>query len=689
MNVTFAQVGGLRTRILAEGSEGPAVLLVHGGGLSADVFAPNIRGLGADFRVAAADLPGCGFTEPGDYTRQSAARLCRDHLFAVADSLGFEEFSIVGSSFGAQVAVLARLARPERVRSLVLTASASAFYPPARVYASVREALHHCDPSTPGRHQEAEAERQLRQLAPAAGPQLAEILLPYTTARALPGHAAATAAMLTALQDPPRAEPWHVRDKLGRVGVPTLVVWGGQDPRVPLADAREAISALPAGRLEVFEDSGHLPFLEEPARFNRLVADFLRHRPPVPAPAPRSVRAPRSVPAPRSTPQKGTTMRTDRRTTVLLASLGLVGLSATAGCAGTTASAQSSDTVTIGVVVSTTGASAPFGIQQEQALKLAEKDINGSGRLGALKLKFVFTDDHSQVSQASALYDQLINAQHVAAIIGPTSSTSAQTTSPVAQAQHVPVLLVSASAVKGITDVGDQIWRDSLTDAQLIPQAVAAAKKAYHVKRAVLLYADDDATTQSSAKTFETALRAQGIEVAAKLSFASTDKDFAAQLTQAKQAKADALFVAAVPQGGIGLLQQARQLGITLPVVGSNGFNSPAFLSGAGAAADNTLVASAWDVHSTNPLSTAFVTEYHKAYGKDPDQFSAQAYAGATILAQAVADGGGDRAGILAGLKKVKDLPTVLGAFNFTSGRDGSYKAVPLLIKNDTYTPLN
>ncbi|WP_051942853.1 ABC transporter substrate-binding protein [Streptacidiphilus rugosus] len=378
----------------------------------------------------------------------------------------------------------------------------------------------------------------------------------------------------------------------------------------------------------------------------------------------------------------------NRRALAASAAATALGLLAS-GCAGTASATSSDGTVNIGVVVSTTGAAAPFGTAQQRALKLAEKDINASGILASRRIHFEFTDDHSQVAQASTLYDQLINADQVAAIIGPTSSTSAQTTSPVAQSAGVPVLLVSASATKGITDVGDKIWRDSLTDSQLVPQAVAAAKARYHIKRAVLLYADDDATTTSSAKTFEAAMRAQGIQLAAKLSFASTDKDFAAQLTQAKQANPDALFVAAVPQGGIGLLQQARQLGLNQPVVGSNGFNSPKFIGGAGAAANNTLVASAWDSHSADPLSKAFVAEYRKAYGTDPDQFGAQAYAGAFILAHAIATGGADRAGILAGLKQTKNLDTVLGSFNFTAGRDGNYRAVPLVIENGVYSPIN
>jgi branched-chain amino acid transport system substrate-binding protein len=362
-----------------------------------------------------------------------------------------------------------------------------------------------------------------------------------------------------------------------------------------------------------------------------------------------------------------------------------VGVAATA-CTPT--SAADGNTVKVGVVVSLTGGSAPFGTQQKLALELAQSDINAAGLLGGKKLEFDFQDDHSDVAQSTTIYSKLINTERVAAIIGPTSSTSAKTTSHIAQNSKVPVLLVSSSASKGITDVGSYIWRDSLTDLQLVPQAVSAAKKKFGLKRGVLLYASDDASTQSSAEAFEASMRSNGIDVVKKLSFTSTDKDFASQLTEAKNASPDALFVSAVPQGGVGLLKQARQMGMTLPVIGGNGFNSPQFISGAGSAADNVLVAAAWSAKSASPLSQKFVADFKTKNGKDPDQFGAQAYAGAFILANAVKSGGADREGILKGLGQVKNLDTVLGAFSFTDGRDGAYDAVPLEIQNGVYQPL-
>ncbi|WP_037603342.1 alpha/beta fold hydrolase [Streptacidiphilus rugosus] len=275
MNIAFARIRGLRTRILTAGTRGPALVLVHGGGLSADLFAPTVRGLADHFQVAALDLPGCGYSDAPTDTSRPVAALCRDQVLAVADHLGHDRFTVLGSSLGAQVAVLAHLAAPRRVERLVLTASASAFHSAQQIYDSVRDTLTRSTLTAAGQCSDQDVERELRHLAPAARHQLMEILLPFTTAQALPGRTAANTLMLSELMDPHLAGQWHVRDRLHQVTAPTLVVWGGKDPRVPLDSARSAIATLPHHRLELFPDSGHLPFFEEPDRFNALVTEFV------------------------------------------------------------------------------------------------------------------------------------------------------------------------------------------------------------------------------------------------------------------------------------------------------------------------------------------------------------------------------------------------------------------------------
>ena len=110
-----------------------------------------------------------------------------------------------------------------------------------------------------------------------------------------------------------------------------------------------------------------------------------------------------------------------------------------------------------------------------------------------------------------------------------------------------------------------------------------------------MLYSDDDAFTASGYDAFSTALEANSIEIAQTIAFSKSDTDFRAQLTEAEAADPDALVVSALIEAAVPLVTQARELGITEPIIGGNGFNSPALMAGAGEAAEDIIVGASWN----------------------------------------------------------------------------------------------
>jgi branched-chain amino acid transport system substrate-binding protein len=133
-------------------------------------------------------------------------------------------------------------------------------------------------------------------------------------------------------------------------------------------------------------------------------------------------------------------------------------------------------------------------------------------------------------------------------------------------------------------------------------------------------------------------------------------------------------MVSALAENAAGIVTQARQLGWNVPVMGGNGFNSPAFIKNAGPAAEGVYVGTAWNKVSEDPANQAFL-KVMQAKGVDPDQFCAQAYTGVLVIAEAVKLSGtkGGRDDIKSGFAKVKDLPTPLGKFSFLENRDGNH----------------
>jgi branched-chain amino acid transport system substrate-binding protein len=341
----------------------------------------------------------------------------------------------------------------------------------------------------------------------------------------------------------------------------------------------------------------------------------------------------------------------------------------------------------LGFVFSMTGAGAVYGATQKNGAQLAIDEINASGQLGGAKLEGVFEDDASDKAQGINVFQKLVNQDKVVAIIGPTLSNTAQATDPIAQQAGVPVLGVSNTA-GGITDIGDFIYRDSLTEAQVIPQTVKAVKDKATLKTAALLYGNDDAFTKAGYDVFKEALQTNGVQVASEQTFAKGDKDFSPQLTVIKDANPDALFVSALADEAANIVSQARRVGLTkTPIVGGNGFNSPALMKNAGDAAEGVIVGAAWNSASTNPLSQKFISNYKTRYQSDPDQFAAQAYAGVYIMAEALKNAGAtsDRNALKGGLASVKDVDTVLGKFSFTPQRDANHQAVVQVVKNGVF----
>jgi branched-chain amino acid transport system substrate-binding protein len=250
----------------------------------------------------------------------------------------------------------------------------------------------------------------------------------------------------------------------------------------------------------------------------------------------------------------------------------------------------------------------------------------------------------------------------------------------------VPVLAISNTAATGITDIGNYIWRDSLTEAQVIPGAFKKAKEKLGFKTAGVLYGNDDVFTKAGYDVMQKALADVGVKVVGTQTFAKPDRDYHAQLTALIGAKPDVLVVSALADNASSIVVQARQLGWSGAILGGNGFNSPAFIKNAGQAAEGVMVGTSWNSLSQEPANQKFLASMKKA-GVTPDQFTAQAYTGILILGEAIrqASGKTGRDDIEAGLGKVKDLETPLGKFSFTSGRDAQHEPSVQQVKDGKF----
>lgn len=288
--------------------------------------------------------------------------------------------------------------------------------------------------------------------------------------------------------------------------------------------------------------------------------------------------------------------------------------------------------IPLGVAAALTGPAAKYGVSVKNGFVLAAQEINAAGGIDGNKIKLIVEDEQGKKEEAINVFRKFIFRDRVLAIFGPTLSNSAFAADPVANQAKVVVFGTSNTA-SGLTDIGPWVFRNSVMEADVLPVTLARAVRQFNIRKVALLYGNDDAFTKSGADVFKAAIAQQGLTLTTTQTFAKGDVDFRAQLTQIKAGNPDAIICSALAEEAAAILLQARALGMRQPFVGGNGFNSPKLFEIARGAADNTIVGGPWAAENASPRNRAFVANYTRMTGAQPDQFAAQAYDALYIVA--------------------------------------------------------
>ena len=344
--------------------------------------------------------------------------------------------------------------------------------------------------------------------------------------------------------------------------------------------------------------------------------------------------------------------------------------------AGTVSAAFAAD-IKIGAAEALSGPASQYGLSIKSGFELAVDELNAAGGVKGNKIVLQFEDEAGKKEQAIDVFKKLIFQDKVLMVFGPTLSNSAQAADPVAQAAKV-VAFGTSNTADGITSIGDYIFRNSVTEADVLPETLRVAIKHANIKKVAVLYGNDDVFTKSGYDAFKKALETMKVPVTTTETFAKGDVDFKAQLTKIKASGADAIVLSALIAEGAPIMVQARQLGMDIPVIGGNGMNSVKIFDLAKEKSDNLWVGSPWALGNQTKENQHFVVAYTQKYKSAPDQFGAQAYDAMKIVALAL--GKIKLTGNLeADRKALRDaLPAVTftgatGAFKFrqATGKDG------------------
>ena len=291
--------------------------------------------------------------------------------------------------------------------------------------------------------------------------------------------------------------------------------------------------------------------------------------------------------------------------------------------------------IRIGAAEAVSGPAGQYGVSIRNGLQLAVDEINAAGGVKGNKLTLLVEDEQGKKEQAIDVFKKLIFQDKVLMLFGPTLSNSAQAADPIAQAAKTVVFGTSNTA-DGITSIGDFVFRNSVTEGDVLPETLRVAIKHGKLTKVAVLYGNDDVFTKSGYDAFKKALDTLKMPVTTTETFAKGDVDFMAQLTKFKASGADAVVLSALIAEGAPIMVQARQLGLNVPFIGGNGMNSVKIFDLAKEKSDNLWVGSPWALTSQTKPNQHFVVAYTQKYKAAPDQFGAQAYDAVAIVAAAL-----------------------------------------------------
>jgi len=338
--------------------------------------------------------------------------------------------------------------------------------------------------------------------------------------------------------------------------------------------------------------------------------------------------------------------------------------------------------IKIGAYFSLTGDTATFGQGSVKGIQMAFDEVNKAGGVLGKPLKLIVSDTASRSDQAGTVVNQLIYQQKVLAVLGEVASSSSLAGAPVCQSAKVPMLSPS-STNPAVTRIGDYIFRSCFIDDFTGAAAAKFARTTLKAKTAAVLTDSANDYSKGLSRAFLDEWQKAGGTLVAKQFYAKGDKDFRGQLTAIKGKNPDILYVPGYYTEVGNIAVQARSAGITQPLMGGDGWDSPKLYDIAQAQVQGCYFTNHYSAQSKDPRVVAFVSRFKALHsGETPDALTAVGYDAALVMADAIKRAGAlDRAKLRDALAGTKNFAGVTGTFSIDANRNAVKPLVILKIQ--------
>jgi len=356
------------------------------------------------------------------------------------------------------------------------------------------------------------------------------------------------------------------------------------------------------------------------------------------------------------------------------------------GCSSTPAA--DSKEIKIGGNFELTGGISNFGKQTLNGIQLAFKEANAAGGVIGKQIVLVAADNKSEPSEATNAITKLITQDKVSLVLGPVASSNVLATLQVSQDHKVPVVTATGTNAKITVDENGKVkpyaFRSCFIDPFQGSVMANFATKTLKAKTAVIYIDSSSDYSKGLAESFEAQFVKNGGRIIGKEAFLQKDQDFKSTLTKIKVMNADTIFIPAYYEEVGKIAKQARELGINIPLIGTDGFDDPKVVEIAGAEAlNNTFFSNHYSAQDTDPRIQKFVAAYKAEYGIEPSALAALGYDAALMTIDAIKRANStDPVKLREALEQTKDLQVVTGVITLDASHNPIKSGVVIEMKD-------
>jgi branched-chain amino acid transport system substrate-binding protein len=349
---------------------------------------------------------------------------------------------------------------------------------------------------------------------------------------------------------------------------------------------------------------------------------------------------------------------------------------------------QAQDTIKVGGGFALTGDESALDLPAANGAKLAVKEINDKGGVLGKKIDLVVRDSKYQMDTTAQIAKQFVEEDKVVAVVGFTDSDSVLASGPIIQKAGLPYITAGATSPKLPEQIGDLMFLACFGDNV---QAAAGAEFSFKKfgKTAYLLTDKGVEYTTLLSAYFKSRFTQLGGQIVLEDTYEDKATDFTPQITKLKalSKQPDFYYIAAMPYNVGPVVKQLRDAGLTAPVVGGDGYDTPDLVSVAGPAAENTYFTThaLMDAKGSTEGIKKFIDAYTKEYGHEPENaFAALGYDAMYLLADAMTRAKGtDAQAVKKALEETKGFKAITGSITFSADSHVPQKGVTMILVKD------